>query len=401
MNRSFTNHRDRVRYLRRLKWSAVIVPATFTLWSETMRHRFFEDIPTPLGNFATAALAFLSAYLFAQVIFHYIKRIDADLLAQNRRLATLHALSVVTNQPGDEATLLAMSLPIVRGALGVERVIFDTGSGQPSSEHREQRYVLHHDGITLGALVLSGIPEVFDVALLASIGDTLTVALANRRLVAQNAHLAVLEERDRIARELHDGLAQMLAAITFQSEHARASLVNGNTRAARVAVDRIEEASTSAYEDVREAIVGLRTGMDTNFLPALQQTIERFEDTTGITTALSGVLSAESLSSIAELQLLRVVQECLTNVRKHAGATAVDVRIAEDTAGVRLVIHDNGAGFDPDHLSHGGRQHFGLLIMRERVQSFHGHLSVQSATGSGTTISVSIPVCAVETQGVA
>ncbi len=149
--------RARARSLRRLKWGAILLPTLFILWSETVRHRFFDDAPVWLGNLVTATVAFLGSYFFAHLMFRLIERIEAAFIARNQRLA-------------------------------------------------------------------------------------------------------VLEERDRIARELHDGLAQLLAAITLQSERAHASLADGNTQAARVAVERIAQASSAAYADVREAIVGLRTG---------------------------------------------------------------------------------------------------------------------------------------------
>lgn len=400
-NRTLPHDAQRVRFLRRLKWSAVVLPALFTLWSETVRHRFFDDAPPLLGNLITATLAFLSALVFAHIIFHYIEILDADLLAQNHRLATLHDFATAMNEPGDEAALLARSLPIIRDALRVTGVDFDVAERPATRGDGMYRHMLRHNGLTLGALTLVGVSEPFDAALFVSIGDTLAVALANRRLAAENARVAVLEERDRIARELHDGLAQMLAAITLQSARVRVSLADGNALAVRVAADRIEEASSTAYEDVREAIVGLRVGVGTDFLSALRQTTDRFEDATGIVVTLHGANFPCGVTPTAELQLLRVMQECLTNVRKHAHATAVEIRVVASDKGVEVTVHDNGSGFDPGAVPRGGRHHFGLLIMRERIDSLGGRLVVCSAPGDGTTIRVAIPASMAQVRGAA
>ncbi len=108
------------------------------------------------------------------------------------------------------------------------------------------------------------------------------------------------------------------------------------------------------------------------------------------------------LPPMAELQFLRVVQESLTNVRKHARASHVWITAARDAEGaLHLTIRDNGIGFDPDHVPRGGRQHFGLLIMRERVESFGGVLTIAAAPGAGTTITATLPNVAAEARGAA
>lgn len=389
----------RARSLRRLKWSAVLLPTLFIWSSETVRHHFFDDVPIWLGNLITATVAFLGSYVFAQLMFRLIEGVNATVVARNRRLATLYALAAVANQRSDEAAFLNASLPILRDELGAESVRF-TPHAPP--EDGARHCMLDHDGVTLGWLIIHNTPDIPEPSLLAAIAETLSVAIANRRLTAEAGRLAILEERDRIARELHDGLAQLLAAITLQSARARASLADGNTQAARVAVDRIEQASGAAYTDVREAIVGLRTGAETNFPDALRETADWFSDTTGIAVTVDADLAPGTLPPIAELQFLRVVQESLANVRKHAQAVHVWITAAHDASGnLRLTIRDDGVGFDPDHVPRGGRQHFGLLIMRERVESFGGALTITATPGDGTTITIIVPSVAIATRGAA
>lgn len=389
----------RTRSLSRLKWSAVLLPTLFIWSSETVRHHFFDEAPIWLGNLITATVAFLGSYFFARAMFRLIERVDAALLARNRRLATLYALTAIASQPSAERALLDASLPVIRDMLGAATVRF---TSHVLPEDGVRHCMLAHDGVTLGWLLIAGTPNPPDPSLLAAIAETLSVAIANRRLTAEAGRLAILEERDRIARELHDGLAQMLASITLQSERARASLADGNPQAARVAVDRIEQASATAYTDVREAIVGLRTGAESDFPNALRETADDFSDTTGITVIVDADLAPGTLPPMAELQFLRVVQESLANVRKHARAVHVWITAAHDARGdLRLTIRDDGIGFDPDHVPRGGRQHFGLLIMRERAESFGGTLSIIASPGGGTTITVTVPGVAVATRGAA
>jgi signal transduction histidine kinase len=385
-----TDLSTRARSLRRLKWSAVLFPALFIWSSETVRHRFFDEAPVWLGNLITASVALLGSYLFAHLMFRLIERVDAAVVARNRRLATLYALASLANEASDEATLLDASLPIIRDVFSADAATFVPR--QPAATDGVDAIALVHDGVAIGWLAIRGGRSTPDSTLLSAIGETLSVALANRRLMSETRRLAVLEERDRIARELHDGLAQSLAAITLQSARARAALADGNPQATRVAVDRIEHASTTAYVDVREAIVGLRTGAEPDFPDALQQTADWFSDTTGIAVHVDADLAPGALPPMADLHFLRVVQESLTNVRKHARATEVWIVATHDAEGVlRLSVRDNGVGFDPDDVPRGGRQHFGLLIMRERVESFGGALTITTAPGVGTTIAATLP----------
>lgn len=397
------NQTARAAFLRRLHWSAVIVPALFIFLCETVRHRYFDDsVPVWLGNLISAAVALCASSAFAFIIFHFIARLDADLIAQNRRFAAINALATVAHQQSDEQTLLAVSAPIIRDALGATVVTFNPDQSGAAPPDRSI-IVLRHNGMVLGTLSVQGTGLSLDRSLLISLGDVLAVAIANRRLAAQSARVAVLEERDRIARELHDGLAQMLATITLQSERAHALLADGNSNAARVALDRIGEASGTAYADVREAIVGLRMDTDRDLLAALRQTAERFTDTTEIAVEVAGCLDdAPCLPPQAELQLLRIAQEGLTNVRKHAHATRVTIRLASDPGTHQLVltVQDDGVGFDPDHVPRVGRQHFGLLVMRERVESLGGRLAIRSNVGNGTIITATLPLAA-EAHGVA
>ncbi|MGH2352343.1 MAG: sensor histidine kinase [Chloroflexota bacterium] len=222
----------------------------------------------------------------------------------------------------------------------------------------------------------------------------------NRDLQAlsrQVERLAVMEERDRLAREMHDSVAQVLAYLLVRLDTIEGLVERGRAPDAAGEVRRLRDSAEEAYADVREAIAGLRTRPDAGpqgLAAALRAYTEQFADRTGIKASFeaSGAEGpASDLSSTAEVQFMRIAQEALANVRKHAGATQVVVRFWRDAAGWNLTVVDNGGGFDPTAPPPPGRQHFGLPIMHERAQSLRGRLVVTSRPGAGTTIHAQAP----------
>lgn len=237
----------------------------------------------------------------------------------------------------------------------------------------------------------------------------------NRELQAlstQVQRLAVAEERDRLAREMHDGLAQVLAYLLVRLDTIEGLVERGRTAPAVEEVRRLRATSEAAYADVREAIAGLRTRPEmgaAGLAAALREYAAQFADRAGVETTFSafGIEDgAADLSPAAELQLLRIAQEALANVRKHARAAHASVAFWRDGAGWHLEVRDDGAGFDPvlpppAGAGPKGAAHFGLPIMRERAQSLGGTLLVTSQPGGGTTIHVTAPIGVSEPAGAA
>ncbi len=212
---------------------------------------------------------------------------------------------------------------------------------------------------------------------------------AHTVVVEAGCRNAALIERERIARELHDSLAQVLG-VTHLKLHAVADRpsVAADEKARR---DMLELADLchEAYADVREAIMGLRdaTRPDRTFREHLEDYVAAFSRTSGIPTNL--ILDDDAhLSPDAEVQLLRVVQEALTNVRKHSGAERATVHLMGGSELVRVVVEDDGAGFD---LSLTRPDGFGLTSMRDRAESVAGQLDIQSQPGRGTRVVVQFP----------
>jgi signal transduction histidine kinase len=169
--------------------------------------------------------------------------------------------------------------------------------------------------------------------------------------------------------------------------------VRGSDReAALKALKQARERIRAAHADVRENIVSLRTTLagELGLLPALQQYVDEFGVQAGIEARLTGdVAAAPRLSPLAEVQLVRVIQEALTNVRKHAQAGEVEVRVTACDHALQVQVTDDGHGFEQ---SDGGRGHFGLQTMRERIVNVGGSLNVESHLGTGTRVEISVPL---------
>jgi signal transduction histidine kinase len=233
-------------------------------------------------------------------------------------------------------------------------------------------------------------------------------------LTKQVQRLAVAEERDRLAREMHDGLAQVLAYLLVRLDTIEGLVERGRTAEAIREVQRLRASGEEAYADVREAIAGLRTRPEAGaagLAAALREYGAQFADRTGVDVSFDArSLDADggALSPAAELQLMRIAQEALTNVRKHARAAHVAVGFWRDATAWHLTVRDDGTGFDPEAPAPNlaasndpGKRtaHFGLPIMRERAQSLGGTLAVDSRTGVGTTVHATVPVAVNDALG--
>ncbi|MBI2166241.1 MAG: GAF domain-containing protein [Chloroflexi bacterium] len=257
--------------------------------------------------------------------------------------------------------------------------------------------------LAVAALSAEALKEQRQLHLLESIGEWLALAIENARLYQQVQDVAVLRERERIAREMHDGMAQMLGFINTQTMAVRKLLSNGQQGDAQAELTRMEDVARDLYADVREGILGLRTAAhgQKGLIPALREYVERYTEAFGIPVEISTSPSAErfQLTPNAEIQLVRVVQEALTNVRKHSKATAVAISFDGNGERFEVVIQDNGLGFDLARLPSTGWPRFGLQTMRERAEAVGGTLLIETAPGHGTKVAVGLPASRQDTDG--
>jgi PAS domain S-box-containing protein len=211
---------------------------------------------------------------------------------------------------------------------------------------------------------------------------------------------ATLQERELLAQELHDGLAQSLGFLNVQAQAANLFLQSGRAEAAQDSLDRLTEIALETQGDARELIGDLLTvSMPSEGLcGAVRQAVARFEDQTELPVSLALAEDVEvlcqssTLPPAAGVQLLRILQEALANVRKHAGCPSqIGVQVMAKDGQLRMTVTDNGPGFDPAVAGAGG-QHFGLQVMAQRAERVGGQLAVHSNHGHGTQVEVCVPL---------
>jgi signal transduction histidine kinase len=245
---------------------------------------------------------------------------------------------------------------------------------------------------------LDGEPfDVDDEQALRRLATVAALALGNASLHRRVQALAISQERDRLGREMHDSLAQVLGYVSAKSQAIRELIGRRRLALAERQLDEMSEVVRSAYADVREAILGLRAthGAERHVLDALDDYLKAWQMQSGVrgeieVQADEAVLHA--LDPNAELQVLRIVQEALANVRKHARARRATVRLTQEGAWLLVCVEDDGRGFDPSARVADSVARFGLATMEERARSFGGALSVESQPGRGTRVRVRVPL---------
>jgi signal transduction histidine kinase len=229
--------------------------------------------------------------------------------------------------------------------------------------------------------------------LLGALADMASIAVRTARLHEAEEQWTIHSERDRIARELHDSLAQVLGVIHLQLRALETRAKDEATVAMADELGEIADTADEAYRDVREAILGLRETVreDDGLEGSLREYLRKYNRQTGIVTKLTCEGDTRSvLTPRVEVQLLRVVQEALTNTRKHSRAKHVIVRIDCTGPIASLTIEDDGVGFDPSTASRSMEGGFGLASMRERVEQVGGRIALHTAPNEGTTIVVEL-----------
>jgi len=309
---------------------------------------------------------------------------------------------------GDEIRLLANNSMVVTNVL-IQNAVRDASSyrsdGAESTKllegicffsDRQAQAVaivpLKLENTTIGALWIAQYDNrcftETDLIWLESMADQVVIAIQHGLMTSQLQSLSIVQERGRIAREMHDGLAQVLGYLNLQVQTLGSLLNQGKTEKLQSELLQMRQAIQTANADVRENILSLRTTLaqDNGLETAVNEYLTEFGIQTGVKTAFSFRVDGElNLSSVAEVQLVCILQEALTNVRKHAQAEQVNVTLSKENTGnmdwIHMQVHDDGIGF----TMAGSTRHFGLQTMRERAESIGGRLSIQSGN-SGTCI---------------
>ncbi|MDE3088897.1 MAG: GAF domain-containing protein [Chloroflexota bacterium] len=235
-----------------------------------------------------------------------------------------------------------------------------------------------------------------EIQVLSGLANQAAIAIENARAYDHAGNVAVALERERLAREMHDTLAQVLGFVNTKSQAVRVLMDAGRIDAAREQIDQLTELSQELSADVREVILGLRTALspEKRLLPALADYVQAYAKQSGIDTQMVVDDGARDLTfaPAVELQMIRIVQESLTNVRKHAHAQHALVRFSMVDGHAEMRVEDDGRGFDPARIARGDWPQFGLQTMRERAESVGGAFVIVSRPNLGTQIVVQIPL---------
>jgi len=229
-----------------------------------------------------------------------------------------------------------------------------------------------------------------DRDLLDALASHLASAMESQRTAALEREAAVAEERGLLARELHDSIAQSLAFMKIQVQLLRQATARGDSDAARDVLSELDTGVRECYADVRELLMHFHTRTsEEDIEPALRTTLSKFEHQTGLATRLEMDGHGVALAPDVQVQVLHILQEALSNVRKHARAREVVLR-ADASPHWRFEVHDDGQGFDPQEDAR-GETHVGLRIMRERAERIGAKVQVRSARGQGCRVMVELP----------
>ncbi|GEM_PF-302736 len=219
------------------------------------------------------------------------------------------------------------------------------------------------------------------------------IAIDNAHLHRQVADLAVARERLHIAHEMHDGIAQVLGYVNTKVQAATEYIRQGKTEEGLTQLRELGNAAREAYGDVREAIVDLRTLPEASrpFHEVLKEYVDRWMEQTDVSTRLY-IDATLSLPTATELQLIRIIQESLANVRKHARATTASIDLRSRNGHVVLTVIDDGVGVEHASKTPAVFPRFGVTTMRERAESIGGTFTIDSQPGRGTSVRVEIPI---------
>jgi two-component system, NarL family, nitrate/nitrite sensor histidine kinase NarX len=236
--------------------------------------------------------------------------------------------------------------------------------------------------------------DVAEIELLTAFSAQAAIAIQQFRLDAEVQRLAAFEERERIAREIHDGLAQTVSLLHLRIRQAQAKASREGFSSLDNDLEEMAMISDGAYDEVRASVSDLRTPRtaDQGLTAALRQLLHHF----GLQSRLLVELKADSaeavrLSPEPEAQVVGIVREALNNVRKHAQVDRATVQVERQDAAVRVRVEDRGRGFDPAMIATSGAR-FGLRSMKDRAERCGGTLEIVSAPGRGTCVTMVIPL---------
>jgi len=262
--------------------------------------------------------------------------------------------------------------------------------------------ILSSEHFTIGALLVGNLHkqaiDARQLVLLQTLAGQVGLVIQNAQSMAELEYKTIILERNRLSREIHDGLAQTLAFLKLQAAQMQKFLSQGDHARLQQSLSLSYATLSEAYEDARQAIDGLRIGLNGKGLAGwLEQVVTEFKEASGIDVKIEPVQLHRELSPEVHAQLIRIVQEALSNVRKHAHASQVRVICCEDEKTLFMEICDNGIGFPPEDVPVLARH--GLQGMRERAELIGADFQVLSKLHEGTTVRLRLPQEGIRMEG--
>jgi two-component system nitrate/nitrite sensor histidine kinase NarX len=267
----------------------------------------------------------------------------------------------------------------------------------PDSTHQQEKVrvlsiLLQYRAGVLGAIHLffpdDGSADLKDYnELLLSIGQHLGSAVEKFRLLEEESELLVMQERTRLSHELHDSLAQTIASLRIQIRVIDETFHSNDEKAIWHQMERIEYTIDQANHQLRELIAHFRVPIDEQgLIPSIEENVRRTQEEMGIPVYFQNEWPEQDFTPEVELNVLRIVQECLVNIRKHSQAEVVRVLLSCRAGNNIVLIEDDGIGFEESSIVSEGGQHLGLNILRDRAREIDASIDIESEPGDGTRI---------------
>jgi two-component system nitrate/nitrite sensor histidine kinase NarX len=437
------------------RWLAVAAALVFIGAVEVLSDSVFDALlPFPRDTIFVLGAVATVAIIAARYAFRVIDGLTGDLVERNDDLAKRNAVlaavydvSLAVSGQADPETVLAAIVDHARDLLGVDAALLAlcgpadelrlrAASARPGvlaaalAESRAVgpvraaggtlatagelgRYLGPGYAVGLEAPIMQGADRVgilgvvtaeprayspSDVEALRALATQVGLALEAERLRDELRALAVQGERERIAREMHDGLAQVLGYVNTKSQAVEELLAAERVQEARKQLSELAGAARSVYVDVREAILNLSPPphLERGLTAALEDYAAKYAESSKLAVRFKATPEAREalLSPEVQAEVFGVAREALTNTRKHARAHRVTVALAREGADLTLRITDDGVGFDTESVGTGPERwpHFGLAGMRERAAAVGGSVTWRSSPGSGSEIELHVPV---------
>ena len=266
--------------------------------------------------------------------------------------------------------------------------------GRSQGPLRVLSILLQHRDSVLGAIHLffpeDAAPNLDDYSdLLLSIGQHLGNAVEKFRLLEEESELRVMQERTRLSHELHDSLAQTIASLRIQIRVIDETFHSNDEKSIWHQMERIEYTIDQANTQLRELIAHFRVPInEQGLIPSIEEEIRRTQEEAGIPIYFQNEWPEQEFAPEIELNVLRIVQECLANIRKHSEAEVVRVLLIYRADCNFIIIEDDGIGFDESEIVSEGGQHLGLNILRDRAKQIGAEIDIESEPGDGTRINL-------------